>query len=128
MPCQQWPTRKASGWYGDGAASAAVDIGPKTAARLAAVLGAAKTILWTGAIGVSPSRSTATTQLVEALTAANAFKLILGDIAASALNDAPVKEGTLHVSAGSSASLALLQGHRLPGVEALRDPQWARGA
>lgn len=110
--------------------AAALDIGPRTAARFAAVLGAAKTLLWTGALGASPSPpfGAGTAQWLDALSHASAFKLVLEDGAAAALGDAPPDAGNLHISTGGGASLALLQGKRLPGVEALRDPQLGRSA
>jgi len=111
------------------AGAAALDIGPRTAARFAAVLGAAKTILWLGAMGASPSprESAGTASLVEAFSGATAFKLVLGDEASSVFQEATPAAGTLRVSMGGGASLALLQGQRLPGLEALRDAQFGRG-
>jgi phosphoglycerate kinase len=106
--------------------ASALDIGPKTATRFAAALASAKTILWTGAMGAAeqPAFAGATAQLAEALSRAPAFKLVLGDHAATALRATTATAGdALHISTGGRASLDLLEGKKLPGIEALRDPQ-----
>ena len=101
-----------------------LDIGPQTAARLAAQLKAAGTIVWNGPVGVFEIDATAkgTIAIAEALakaTAAGATTIIGGGDSASAVKKAGVAGKVSHVSTGGGASLEYLEGKVLPGVAAL---------
>jgi phosphoglycerate kinase len=107
--------------------TAALDIGPKTVAAWALALGTAKTILWTGPLGAveNPAFAEGTARFIEAFSRSPAFKVVLGHDSAVALRqaggDPPL--GVQHISDGGRASLDVLQGKKLPGLEALRSTQ-----
>jgi phosphoglycerate kinase len=103
---------------------AALDVGLKTTARWAAAIASAKTVLWHGLVGVAekPAFGGGTARLLSALSQVPGFVAVLGDRSAAAALRAALTSpsGTLHVSSAGRASLDLLSGKKLPGVEALR--------
>ncbi len=102
----------------------ALDIGPETRAAFAAALGSAKTVLWNGPLGSAqnPAFGAGTLAFAQALADSPAFGLVLGSDTVHALRraDAEVTSRIGFVSAGGRASLDLVEGRRLPGIEALR--------
>ena len=102
------------------------DIGPRSVKFFAEVLGRARTVIWSGPMGVfelAPFQSgTFEVARAAASTADQGATVIVGggDSAAAAMA-AGVVERITHISTGGSASLELLSGKKLPGVEALSD-------
>mmetsp|Transcript_44286 Transcript_44286/g.72068 ORF Transcript_44286/g.72068 Transcript_44286/m.72068 type:complete len:422 (+) Transcript_44286:74-1339(+) len=107
------------GWQG-------LDIGPKSAAKFASIIGKAKTILWNGPVGVFEKEkfeggTKAVLYSIVAATAAGAISILGGGDSAAAADKYQAKEYLSHVSTGGGASLELLEGKKLPGVYALSD-------
>ena len=100
----------------------AVDIGPKTRARVAELLGGASTAFWNGPMGVfeKPPFDAGSVAVARALAACGGQTSIGGGETVAAAVAAGVKADIGHVSTGGGASLELLAGKELPGVEALR--------
>jgi phosphoglycerate kinase len=103
-----------------------LDIGPKTIEKFQTIIGAAKTVVWNGPMGVFEIEATAngTYAIANALaeaTAKGATTVIGGGDSASAINKAGVAEKVSHVSTGGGASLEFMEGKVLPGVAALTD-------
>ena len=103
-----------------------VDIGGKTVDVFTAELRKAKTIFWNGPMGVfeEPSFSEGTKRIarvVAEMTGQGAKTVVGGGDSVAALNELRLKERITHVSTGGGASLELLEGKKLPGVEALSD-------
>ena len=105
------------GWMG-------LDVGPKTRALFAEVIGRAKTIIWNGPPGVfefdrfaEGTKSMA--DAVAAATAAGAISVVGGGDTATAAKKFKVADKVSHCSTGGGASLELLEGKSLPGVAAL---------
>jgi phosphoglycerate kinase len=102
------------------------DIGPRTAELFVDVVGGARTVIWSGPMGVfelAPFRSgTFEVARAAASTADRGATVIVGggDSAAAAVA-AGVVDRITHVSTGGSASLELLSGNEMPGVAALSD-------
>jgi len=102
------------------------DIGPRTAELFTDVVGGARTVIWSGPMGVfelAPFRSgTFEVARAAASTADQGATVIVGggDSAAAAVA-AGVVDRITHVSTGGSASLELLSGKEMPGVAALSD-------
>ncbi len=101
-----------------------LDIGPATAREYAAVLRAAKTIVFNGPMGVyeKPAYQNGTRIVGEAIaeaTKAGATSVVGGGDAAAAAHALGFAAAMTHVSTGGGATLEFLEGKTLPGVEAL---------
>src|SRR6478752_2825307 len=102
----------------------AFDIGPRTVEAFRARVQSAKTVLWHGALGAleNPAFSAGTRGVMTALAEAAAFGIVTGDSLATAATelDAELQSKIGFVSTGGVASLAFIEGKKLPGIEALR--------
>jgi phosphoglycerate kinase len=107
--------------------SMALDIGSKTSALFAKQIDRAKTIFWNGPMGLFESApfSKGTFEVARAMSTASGFTVIGGGDSAAAVRKAgdDVAKGIDHISTGGGASLELIEGRKLPGVEALRLPE-----
>jgi phosphoglycerate kinase len=99
-----------------------LDIGPATAARIGVAISGAGAVFWNGPMGVSewPSFAAGTRTVAEALATTEAFTVVGGGDSAAAVRELELDAHVDHVSTGGGASLELLEGRALPGVEALR--------
>jgi phosphoglycerate kinase len=101
-----------------------LDIGPATAQAYAAVLRAAKTIVFNGPMGVfekAPYQN-GTRMIGEAIAEATrngATSVVGGGDAAAASHELGFAAAMTHVSTGGGATLEFLEGKTLPGVAAL---------
>jgi phosphoglycerate kinase len=101
-----------------------LDIGPESVQTFAAQIAKAKTVFWNGPMGLfeNPTFAGGSIGIAEALAAGSAFTVISGQASARAvaLASPGVSEKIGFISTGGAASLELLEGLKLPGVEALR--------
>lgn len=106
----------------------ALDIGPSTRARYAAAIAGAKTVVWNGPMGVFEWEAfrAGTAAVAQAVAAAEAYTVVGGGDSVAAIELLGVTERIRHVSTGGGASLDLLGGMALPGIEALRQKRAAR--
>ncbi|VDM64382.1 unnamed protein product, partial [Angiostrongylus costaricensis] len=101
-----------------------LDVGPKSGELFAEVIARAKTIVWNGPPGVfefeefSHGTKTMMDAIVKA-TAGGAVTIIGGGDTATVCKKFNTESKVSHVSTGGGASLELLEGKVLPGVEAL---------
>jgi len=103
-----------------------LDIGPRTRELFAEMVGAAMTIVWNGPMGVFEIDAFAegTVDIAHAVATAcdaGAIGILGGGDSAAAAERADVMDRLTHVSTGGGASLELLAGADLPGVDALTD-------
>ncbi len=111
------------------AGAMALDIGPRTVERFAARFASAATIFWNGPMGLFEKAPFAagTLGVATAMSAAPGFTVVGGGDSAAAVATAgeAVGAGFKHISTGGGASLELLEGRKLPGIEALRTAEIA---
>lgn len=101
-----------------------LDIGPSTIELFKGEIASAKTIFWNGPMGVFELEPfEAGTKAVAAAVARNntASSIIGGGDSVAALKKFGLEDRVTFVSTGGGASMRLLEGEPLPGVEALLD-------
>ncbi len=108
-----------------------LDVGPVTAGAYASEIAQARTVLWNGPMGVFEippfdSGTRVVGQAIADVTGRGATSVVGGGDTAAAAEIAGIAKNMTHVSTGGGASLALLAGERLPGVEALTRTQRTR--
>lgn len=104
----------------------ALDIGAETMAQFASVIASAKTVIWNGPLGYSTNRLFArgSARIAEAIVQNYGVTSIIGggDTAEFVLGwDGHDGRQFSHISTGGGASLELMSGKKLPGVESLLD-------
>ncbi|TDB39676.1 MAG: phosphoglycerate kinase [Actinobacteria bacterium] len=101
-----------------------LDIGPTTSELFKGAIGGARTIFWNGPMGVFEMKpfETGTREVAMAVARNNrAVSVIGGGDSVAALKKFDLEERVTFVSTGGGASMKLLEGTTLPGVEALMD-------
>jgi phosphoglycerate kinase len=99
------------------------EVGPRTADRYADVIARAGTVFWNGPMGVFELAPFAagTRAVAAAVAAAPGTTVVGGGDSVSALRSLGLTDKITHVSTGGGASLELIEGKKLPGVEVLSD-------
>lgn len=115
-----------------------LDIGPVSAAYIAGAVRLSKTVIWNGTLGVTEAKGLAAahdpfshgTQLVmEAMISDSnkhknkPFTFVGGGDTVGYIEAQGLIADFSHVSTGGGASLELLSGHKLPGLEALQNKE-----
>jgi phosphoglycerate kinase len=105
-----------------GAGEMILDIGPQTAARYAALIAKAGTVVWNGPVGVFEfdAFGNGTETLARAIAASNAFSIAGGGDTLAAVEKYKVENDISYISTGGGAFLEFLEGKELPAVAALR--------
>lgn len=98
-----------------------VDIGPKTIALFKEYIETSKLVVWNGPVGIFEYDHFAngTKELCKILSSIDATTIIGGGDTAAAVIKYGYKDKVTHVSTGGGASLELLEGKNLPGIEAI---------
>jgi phosphoglycerate kinase len=102
------------GWMG-------LDIGPQSAERYAAVIAGAGSVFWNGPMGAFELEPFAagTRTVAEAVAQAPGVTVVGGGDSAAALARFGLEDAVDHLSTGGGATLELVEGSTLPGVQAL---------
>jgi phosphoglycerate kinase len=102
----------------------ALDIGPRSVEAFTRPFAAAKTIFWNGPMGLFEKApfSNGTFAVARAMAASPGFTVVGGGDSAAAVHAAgkDVAGQMKHISTGGGASLELVEGKKLPGIEVLR--------
>ena len=98
-----------------------LDVGPKAAAEIAAILDGAGTILWNGPVGVFEFDQFAggTQALSEAIAGSAAFSLAGGGDTLAAIDKYAIADKVSYISTGGGAFLEYVEGKTLPAVAVL---------
>jgi phosphoglycerate kinase len=104
-------------WSGD----RILDIGEETERQFAARIAAAGTVFWNGPMGLfeQPAYAHGTEAIARAMAASSAVTVVGGGESVQALEQLGLADRMTHVSTGGGAALELIEGKKLPGVEAI---------
>jgi phosphoglycerate kinase len=100
-----------------------LDVGPTTAGAYADAIAGAGTVFWNGPMGAFelPPFAAGTKAVAEAVAATSATTVVGGGDSGAALQQFGLADRVDWLSTGGGASLELIEGKELPGVEALED-------
>jgi phosphoglycerate kinase len=107
------------------ASAMALDVGPRTVARILEVLGSCQTLLWNGPLGAFETRpfgeaTFAVARAAAEMTTTGRLTTIAGGgDTAAALAAAGVSERVSYLSTAGGAFLEWLEGRSLPGIDIL---------
>lgn len=99
-----------------------LDIGPKTIEIFKDAIKGAKTVVWNGPLGVCEfsNYQKGTYEIAKAIAQLkDAYTVIGGGDSAAAIINLGLEKSFSHISTGGGASLCLLQGDKLPGIESI---------
>jgi phosphoglycerate kinase len=98
-----------------------LDIGPETAAKLAAQLKQAGTIVWNGPVGVFEFAAfeNGTKVIAQAIAESSAFSIAGGGDTLAAIAKYGIEQQVGYISTGGGAFLEILEGKTLPAIEIL---------
>lgn len=100
-----------------------LDIGPETCELFSEKLKDAKTVVWNGPMGVFEidKFSKGTLEIAKTLSELDAVTIVGGGDSAAAVNKLGYGNQISHISTGGGASLEMLEGKILPGIESITD-------
>ena len=100
-----------------------LDIGPKTIKLFKKYIKKAGTVVWNGPMGVfeNPMYEKGTRKIAKYVARTHAFSFVGGGDSAAAVVKAGYSKCIDHLSTGGGASLMLLEGKTLPGIDVIDD-------
>jgi phosphoglycerate kinase len=99
----------------------ALDIGPETVRLFERKIAEAKTVFWNGPLGVYEFDAFAkgSNAIALAMGDSGAKTIVGGGDAVAAVEKAGVADRIYHISTGGGATLEMMEGRELPGIEVL---------
>lgn len=98
-----------------------LDIGEKTIESFSSVIRDAMTVIWNGPMGVfeMDNFNKGTFAVAQAMVESKGTTIVGGGDSASAVEKSGLSDKVTHISTGGGASLEMLEGKILPGIEAI---------
>ena len=102
-----------------------LDVGPQTLKLYSETIKKAKSIIWNGPIGLFENKlySNGTFKTAKMISKSSGFSYVGGGDTAYALRKSGYNKNINYISSGGGASLSLLKGEVLPGIEGLEDAE-----
>lgn len=102
-----------------------LDIGEESIKLFSAAIKEAKTVIWNGPMGVfeMDNFKKGTDAIAKAMAETEGITIVGGGDSASAVEKSGFAEKMTHISTGGGASLELLEGKILPGIDAISNKQ-----
>lgn len=99
------------------------DIGPQTVKMFEEEISNAKQVIWNGPLGKYEDKKfqKGTFEIAKAIGNSNAYSIVGGGDSVSAVKQAHCMRMINHVSTGGGATLKLLEGGELPGIEVIQE-------
>ena len=100
-----------------------LDVGPKTAAKLAEIIANAGTVVWNGPVGVFelPQFAGGTKMMASAIAHSEAFSIAGGGDTLAAIAKFHIADDVGYISTGGGAFLEFLEGKTLPAIAILEE-------
>ena len=100
-----------------------MDIGPKTITQFTKVIKNAATVIWNGPMGVFEFNefSEGTNRIAKAVVSVKGKQIVGGGDSIASIKILGMEDKIYHISTGGGASLKLLEGELLPGVEVIEN-------
>ena len=100
-----------------------MDLGPKTIKLYTKIIAEARTVIWNGPMGVFEfdAFSEGTNKIAKAVAKVKGTKIVGGGDSIASIKNLKLEKNITHISTGGGASLQLLQGDLLPGVEVIEN-------
>ena len=100
-----------------------MDIGPKTMSLFSKIIKSAQTVIWNGPMGVFEfdDFSDGTERIAKAVASIKGKQIVGGGDSIASIKLLGLDNKIYHISTGGGASLKLLEGEMLPGVEVIED-------
>ncbi|MBR2433199.1 MAG: phosphoglycerate kinase, partial [Clostridia bacterium] len=100
-----------------------MDLGPKTIKLYTKIISEARTVIWNGPMGVFEfdAFNEGTNKIAKAVAKVKGTKIVGGGDSIASIKNLKLEKNITHISTGGGASLQLLQGDLLPGVEVIEN-------
>ncbi|MBO5309981.1 MAG: phosphoglycerate kinase [Clostridia bacterium] len=100
-----------------------MDLGPKTIKLSTKIISEARTVIWNGPMGVFEfdAFNEGTNKIAKAVAKVKGTKIVGGGDSIASIKNLKLEKNITHISTGGGASLQLLQGDLLPGVEVIEN-------
>ncbi len=107
-----------------------LDIGPQTLQQFTELVSSARTLLWTGPLGVAELEkfSSGSREIARAIASSEAYSIANGGDTLALIESLNIQDDYSHLSTGGGSSLEFMQGKQLPAVSMMEESARVRYA